>query len=202
MRIDVPTFPTGHTATSEAYTAELLASATAAGDSSVAMVIPGNKRHFTSYHWFFTGLKPASEAAANDLEVRVSFDGGATFETGSTDYEYYTIRFGGGSAANNASVGDNSMIFTDPGLVIGLADGESISGMIWSHNLGDADNLGYWWANMQFLRNTGGINNVAGAGHYDKGARDGTGYGQANALQFIFLNTEITRGEFQLYGIM
>ncbi len=201
MRIDAPTFPTHHTSSSEAFVAELLVEVDASTDATLDIVIPKDKRHFTSYYLFLSGITN-DDAAGSSLEMTVSFDD-VNFETGTSDYEYAGRYFQNGSAANQISSGDGGIVLSAIGVVLlGSAVNEGYSGVVWSHFLGDSKNFPMWFIQGAFQEDAGLKVAQYCSGHCDQAGRGGVGFGQATTWRFQCVNDNILRGNFRLYGIM
>jgi hypothetical protein len=201
MRIDNPTFPTGHTSDSEAFLPELLVDMDVTSSvAQVDLVIPASKRNFTSYFIMIHQLRV--DTTSGDLKLRFSFDEGATFELGSTDYEYVGLRMNGTTAANFSSSGANALFITDPSSDVAASGGKGYNGMVWTHFLGDLNNLPWVYFQGAWINTAGTRQTARGSGHYDNASRPGTGFGQVNAFRFFISGPEnILRGQFRLYGI-
>jgi len=87
----------------------------------------GISADFDTYILKVTGAIPSSDS--QDLLFRVSTDGGETFESGTTDYEYHTRQFkADGVAGSESSEGDSEIPLTVDN--VGNATGEHFNGTI------------------------------------------------------------------------
>jgi len=159
--------------------------------ASVDFTLPGE---FNTFMFHVRDLR----FDADDVEVylRVSFDGGATFETGASAYGWYTFRMDTTTEANVIDVGDSEISLTGGSAdAVGNAPGEGFNGKIWLLN--PPGGIGVRWlvgGQVSWTGATGLANLTSIAGRI-------TSQRNVNAIQFTTGLANIARGHFSMYGI-
>ena len=165
----------------------LIASATASDDASIEFTLDNTK--YSSYYVVFDSVLSATDGAS--LYMRFSSDGGSTFDSGASDYEYAAR-----NVASNGSTGDksdenaSSFIIGD---VIGTAAGETgVSGKADLTPSGGGRPSVRW----QVSRVSSG--NFLG---YQRGAGERRATVEVDAIQFTMSTGNIASGKIYLYGL-
>lgn len=165
----------------------LIASATASNDASIEFTLDNSE--YSSYFVIFKSVLPDTNGA--NLYMRFSSDGGSTFDSGASDYEY-----SGRNVASNGVTSDKSdqnasgFIIADQ---IGTATGET--GVNGNADL-TASGEGRPSARWQLSR-------VSGGGYlgYYRGGGERRATVEVDAIQFSMNTGNIASGKIYLYGL-
>lgn len=135
------------------------------------------------------GITPATDDTP--LLMRTSTDGGATFDSAASSYDYAAKRvLADGTEALATGVDTTFMIL---GSSQGNVSTERLSGLVWVHRPDQASRCRITW--LVCYASAATLFNVAVGGGTRKAAAD------VDAVQFLFSSGNITSGLFKLYGI-
>jgi len=170
---------------------QLVASGTSAGVASLDLDISSTV--FTHWDLWIDSLTPVVDGTA--LAMRVSIDGGSTFKSGSTDYEWagaYSNMSGSGTNQHGQDGHTGMLIVSDNG--IGNATNEAVNTRISIFNPRDAGQFFNVTSMGTFVLNSGVRVWGAYSGHYNLGTDDVTD------IQLIFQSGNIADCNHRLYG--
>jgi hypothetical protein len=164
-----------------------IASATASNDASIEFTLDNSK--YSSYCVVFESVFPDTDGT--DLYMRFSSDGGSTFDSGASDYEYAARNVASnGVAADKSDENASGFIIAD---VAGTATGETgISGRADLTTSGGGRPSTRW----QVSRVSSG--NFLG---YQRGGGERRATVEVDAIQFLFSSGNIASGNIYLYGL-
>ena len=167
--------------------ASLISSATASNDGSIEFTLDNST--YSSYQVVFDSVLPATDVAA--LYMRFSSDGGSTFDSGASDYEYAArIVASNGVASDKSDENASGFIISD---LIGTAAGETgVSGKVDLTPSGGGRPSVRW----QVSRVSSG--NFLG---YQRGGGERRATVEVDAIQFLMSTGNIASGIIYLYGL-
>jgi hypothetical protein len=167
--------------------ASLISSATASNDGSIEFTLDNST--YSSYQVVLDSLLPATDGA--NLYMRFSSDGGSTFDSGASDYEYAARNVASnGVASDKSDENASEFIISDQ---IGTAAGETgVSGKADLTPSGGGHPSVRW----QFSRVSSG--NFLG---YQRGGGERRATVEVDAIQFLMSTGNIASGIIYLYGL-
>lgn len=161
--------------------------------TSASIVFTGLTNSYQAYKLLISNFVPVNASA--HILMRISTDNGATYKSGSTDYNYAIRRLTqAGTGTNTNLTGGGSQILID-------FQGFSTSTLGSQFELTFVDittsraGNGVYWIGNYFDNTSSNINMVIGEGYYTTSAA-------INALQFKASSGNISSGTFKLYGIL
>lgn len=151
--------------------------------------------HFRSLEIRLTGWRPATDGA--NLTMRVSTDGGASFDT-ANNYEYgnYGLRFGVG-ASNTTSGATSTLNLTANGSAVGPgnAAAEGLNAVIELLNITNAARFSQFLWRASFIdASAGAVGQVNFGGGRHLVAQD------TDAIRLFMSSGNIAEGEYVIYG--
>jgi hypothetical protein len=171
---------------------KLLATKTASASATLDFT-EFNNAVYRRYEFELENVKPATDGA--ELGMRVSTDGGATYDAGASDYDYvgYGAFMSGGTSGASAAAG---RIILNGGSWPGNAAGEfGFSGLV---NLYNAPSVTAWTrvlAVLSFDNQAGSVVSYQAAGRR-MAAQD------TDAVRFLFSSGNIASGTIRMFGII
>ena len=178
-----PTFQSGD------GTLVLLASSSASSSANIDFT-SGIDSTYDEYKFFFIDLVPATNATS--IWVRTSTDGGSTFDSSASNYEYGSLAYdsaGSPSAVN--STGDTKIVISP---ATSNASTDSYFGMmtLYAPSNSSADTT------INYL--TGGVENGGASSGLTGTSRRNTN-ADVDAIRFLMSSGNITSGDFYMYGV-
>lgn len=160
---------------------------TATASASASIEFTGLSSSYKKYKVVMTDVKPSANA---NMEVRLSNDGGSTYEAGSTYYEYIQWGFGTTSVSVSNSTGADHIEVAGINMSNATNDSSNLEVDITNHSSSGFTGI---FAQGLFF-NSGSPRRVGGSGS--------TAAAEVNdAIQFIPSSGTITSGTFKLYGL-
>jgi hypothetical protein len=138
------------------------------------------------------GIIPSTDN--QDLKLRVSTNGGSSFDSGGSDYGYHWMRGRGGSTTDNDNAwADNTEAWAHIASNIGNASGEGAEFRIYLENFRNTGMYKLWWAETTNISDTGEVARQLAVGtRYTLTALD--------AIRIYFFSGNIS-GTLRLYGV-
>lgn len=165
----------------------LIASATASNDATIEFTLTNTD--YTSYQVVFDSVIPSTDNI--QLLVRFSSDGGSTFDSGASDYQYAARSVATNGTASDQSDAADSAINLSAN--VGNATGETgVNGKLDLISSG----LGRPSVRWQISRTSG-----AGIFIQNWGVGERTSIVEVNGLQFLYSTGNIASGKIYLYGL-
>ena len=165
----------------------LIASATASNDATIEFTLTNTD--YTSYQVVFDSVIPSTDGA--NFYLRFSSDGGSTFDSGASDYQYAARNVASNGTVSDKSDGADSAIRVSD--LVGNAAGESgVSGPLSLLTSGQGWPSAHW----QIGRTSSGgfLTCLWGTG-------ERKALVEVNAIQFLYSTGNIASGKIYLYGL-
>tara|TARA_R110000822_G_scaffold48803_1_gene128194 strand:- start:196 stop:1119 length:924 start_codon:yes stop_codon:yes gene_type:complete len=164
-----------------------VSTATASDDATLSFT--GISSTYAQYVFIISALRPATSGA--ELRLRVSTNGGSSYDTGSTDYCSGVRYLIGGTLS--MGVNDNDT-FLRVGPPTGNASNDSVNGRMELHSASDS-------AKFTQISSLGSFSRTNGdpKAYYSGGGRKSVA--AHNAVQFSMSSGNITSGSIRMYGI-
>lgn len=173
-------------------TRRLLATKTASASATLDFT-EFNNATYRRYEFELENVKPATDGAS--LSVRMSSDGGASYDAGASDYDYVgSGAFMGGSTSGSAA--SATSIILNGGSLPGNAAGEfGFSGSLNLYNAASSSNWSRVVATLSFDNQAGNVVSYVAAGRR-LAAQD------TDALRFLFSSGNIASGTIRMFGVI
>jgi hypothetical protein len=164
----------------------------ATGGGSTVDFTSGIGNTYDKYIFYISNARANSNST--NLCMQVSTDGGSSWKTGGTDYEYASHGYdSGGTNRTKTSTGDSKIFLSDLAKM-GTSEG-MYSGFI---GINEADHSGKWthfeWVLRYGHQTSGDICIASGTGAYRATAT-------VNAIRFLWSAGSFSDGNIRLYGI-
>lgn len=173
---------------------DLLYSVDASSSATIDIVLSKWLQLYDRFEITFDSILPATDAVA--FQMRTSSNGGASFDSGASDYCWaHRFTWVGGSSANTGSADGEVWLSNETGsLRLSNVAGESLSGHIMISNPAAAARCKFYWSVFYFTDNTTDLlTSLEGAGACLAAA-------DVDAFRFFMSSGNIASGTFRVYG--
>jgi len=166
--------------------------ATATASASATIDFTGLTSSYNAYLVVLSNIAPATNAV--DLWLRTSADGGSTYDSGASNYEWggFTVT-GSAATATGGSTGDNKIKLGGIAATLGNGANQESGGHVLIYKPSASSFCRMNWQ-ISCVRSDASVDHIYGGGSRLSAAA-------VNAIRFLMSSGNIASGTFDLYGL-